>query len=202
MRNRGRLQEAFWRWFIQHERQLFDFKADRERIFDELAKELRKVDPNLCFEFGPKENKREFVISAGGIKGSFPAVISLVTSAPNLDRWRIIAFRPRRLPNVVELGGHRVDPDHVEFSLVHNGRMPGIYLFLPDYREDDANLKQIGYLLLDEAIGEYDVEARVGLIKMLPKDVPTEGERYPLADLPRQFDELISQLRGRSEKPS
>jgi hypothetical protein len=85
-------QEKFWSWFLQHEPELFDFnpdqEAERERIFEQLASELRKVDPDLVFEFGPKEPRREFVVSAGGLKRAFPAVTKLVDASPGLDRWR------------------------------------------------------------------------------------------------------------------
>jgi hypothetical protein len=37
-------EEAFWKWFLQHEVELFDLDpgdvSDRERIFDELAREF------------------------------------------------------------------------------------------------------------------------------------------------------------------
>jgi len=37
-----------------------------------LASEMHKVHPDLTFEFGPvEEERREFVITAGGIKGAF-----------------------------------------------------------------------------------------------------------------------------------
>src|SRR5271157_5672329 len=98
-------QEEFWNWFIQHEAEMFnldvDREAERERIFDELASALQKVDPDLAFEFGPNESRREFVVSAGGIKRAFPAVASLVDAAPPLDRWQVTAFRPRRTPSNV-----------------------------------------------------------------------------------------------------
>jgi hypothetical protein len=72
-------QEEFWNWFIRNEPDLFDLDpsqvAEQERIFDELATELQKVDPDLTFEFGPNEPTREFVISAG-IKRVFPAVVA------------------------------------------------------------------------------------------------------------------------------
>ena len=177
--------------------------ADREIIFDELAAQLQKVDPDLDFEFGPRGTRREFVISAGGIKRAFPAVISLVNVAPSLNRWRVTAFRPRRAPlHVVEFGGKCVDPEHVQFSLLDNGKTVGIYLFIPGFRESDVELKQIGYLLLDGTLGEYDVESRLGLIKMFPPDTPTDGDRYPLADLPALFDGLVARLEGRAVKPS
>jgi hypothetical protein len=83
-----------------------------------------------------------------------------------------------------------------------DGKTAGIYLFLPGFREGDADLKQIGYLLLDDVLGEYDVESRLGLIKMLSPDSLTDGERYPLAELAARFDVLVSRLEGDSQKPS
>src|SRR5215469_3622743 len=107
-------QQQFWTWFKQHEAELFNFEADRERIFDQLATELQKVDPNLTFEFGPKQATREFVISAGGVKRAFQAVSRLVDCAPRLKHWRVTAFRPRRTPpNIVEFHGKRANPKEV-----------------------------------------------------------------------------------------
>lgn len=85
--------------------------------------------------------------------------------------------------------------------MLDNGKMARVYLFIPGFREEDSNLKQIGYLLLDETLGEYDEESRLGLIKTLLIDAPTEGERYPLAELPTFFDQLVSWLEGHSGKP-
>jgi hypothetical protein len=200
-------QEQFWDWFVHHEAELFGFdpnrEVERERIFDEIARELRKVDSDLTFEFGPNDTRREFIISAGGIRRAFPAVVSLMQAAPSLDRWQVTAFRPRRSPiNTGEIQGKRVDPKEFQFSLRDNGKMAGIYLFIPGFREDDVDFKQIGYLLLDEVLGEYDVESRLGLIKMFSPDTATDGERYFLADLPALLDELVSRLEGRSGRPS
>jgi hypothetical protein len=156
------------------------------------------VNPELTFEFGPKAERREFVISAGGIRSAFPAVTSLVVAAPRLDRWRITAFRPRRSSiSIVEIGKTRVDPADVEFSLLSNGTMIGIHLFVPGFREDSTPHKQIGYLMLDEALGEYDVETKVGLIKMMPSETANTYRRCPIADLPALFDQFESELTPR-----
>jgi hypothetical protein len=196
-------QENFWKWFIQHQAELLNFEVDQERIFDELAAELQKVDPDLCFEFGPGKTQREFIVSAGGIKRAFPAVVSLVDAAPSLPQWQIIAFRPRRTPiNAIEFRGKSIDPNDVQFTLLDNGETCGLYLFIPDIRDDDFDLQQIGYLLLDEALGEYDVETQLGLIKMLSPDTPTKGDRHRFEDLPALFEQLVSRLEGRSGKPS
>ncbi len=197
-------QGQFWNWFIHHESELFNFDpeqiVERERIFDEIASEIQKIDPDLSFEFGPNGTpKREFVISASGRHRAFPAVVSLADAAPPLDRWQVIAFRPRRTPiNVVEYGGKRVDPMDVQFSLRDNGKMAGVYLFIPGFRENDTESKIIGYIMLDEALGEYDVETRLGHIEMFSPQTATDGDRYPLRDLPKLFDLLVSRLEGRS----
>jgi hypothetical protein len=67
-------------------RDLFDFAKDRERVFDQIAAELAKVDPDLTFEIRPKEPARDFVISAAGMKRAFPAVVGLSTAAPRSPR--------------------------------------------------------------------------------------------------------------------
>lgn len=149
--------QNFREWFTQHELDLFDFEKDRERVFDQLATELAKVDPDLTFEIKPKEPARDFVISAAGMKPAFPAVVARSAAATRLARWRVIAFRPRRPPVTIELGNRRLDPEDIFFSLMDNGKLVGISRFMPDLQSSEIVFKQIGYLLLDGASGEYDV---------------------------------------------
>lgn len=196
-------QQEFWRWFVQHQDELFDFEIDQERIFDSLSASLQKVEPHLTFEFGPKGAQREFIISAGGIKSAFPAVISLVRAAPLLPRWRITAFRPRRKPpEVIVFRDKHVQPKDVQFSLLDNGKTVGIRLFIPSFKEDDIDWRQIGYLLLDDALGEYDVESRLGFIKMYSPDASTTEKRYAFAELPLAFDRVLARLEVRPGDPS
>ena len=199
--------DKFWSWFIQHESELFNLNLgqdnERDKIFDEVASELHRVNSGLTFEFGPSGLRREFVISAGGLKRSFAAVTSLVEAAPPLDRWQVIAFRPRRpLSHIVEFRGKRVDPKDVQFSLLDNRRMAGLYLFIPGFEDGNSDWKQIGYLLLDETLGEYDVEFRLGLIKMFSSDAAETLERHPLIQLPELFDSVVARLEGSVGKPS
>jgi len=88
----------FWNWFTANESRLFTFESDQERVFDDLSKELRRVNPDLAFEFGPVKNgKREFVISAGGIRSAFPTVEAPYGAAPPLQRWVSVKYRPRQI---------------------------------------------------------------------------------------------------------
>ena len=59
-------------------------------------------------------------------------------------------------------------------------------------------MKAIAYLLLDESLGEYDVESHLGLITMHLPDTNTDGKRHPFTELPKQFDELVESLQGRT----
>jgi hypothetical protein len=195
-------EQRFWTWFQQNEELLFDFERDRDRIFDVLTKALAATAAELTFEFGPRANgRRDFVISAGGIKSAFAAVKALVAAAPVLPRWRVVAFRPRREPIMtITFGDRTVRAEDVEFCLLSNGRELGIYLFFHDYRENEkATWSQIGYLLLDEALGEYDVETKLGPIRFFPSNAHPETARHPLPELPAMFDALYAELPPRSE---
>lgn len=66
-------ESDFWTWFQQNEDEIFNFEKNQEVVFDQLAARMQKVNPSLTFEFGPKEDsKREFVISADGVKRRSP----------------------------------------------------------------------------------------------------------------------------------
>jgi hypothetical protein len=200
-------EEQFWVWFAAHEAELFDFEANREKVFDRVQEALNRIDDDLTFEFGPKNDgeggaMREFVVSADGIKRAFPAVISLCKVAPRMKKWTVTAFRPRRWPlNEIEYGGKQISSEDVQVTLLDNGRIAGIHLFFPGYEESDSRFRAIGYLMLDEALGEFDVETRVGLIKMSASEEPSPFSRIPLAKLPVAFDRLVARLEVRDLRP-
>lgn len=52
---------------------------------------------------------------------------------------------------------------------------------------------QIGYLLLDEALGEYDVETHVGAIVFFNRISKYFEHARPLSELPSHFDEKLRQ---------
>jgi hypothetical protein len=187
---------------VEHEDELFDFEADMERIFDDLAEQMMVVDEDLTFEFGPKETKREFIISAGGAVASFPAVVSLFKAAPKLQRWEVIAFRPRKSPEYwsIDLGERSQSLEDVEFSLLENGESIGLKLFVRGYQEKDFSLAEITYLLLDVVLGEFDTGS-LGMVKFYPLDELSTERRYSLKDLPELFDSLNARLKGVSGKP-
>lgn len=183
----------FWNWFQRSEASLFDFERDQEWIFDRLAAEMRKVHPRLTFEFGPKQNgQREFVISADGIREAFPKVESLFDSTPALPRWKVIKFRPRRDPFDIQYKGITVTANSVSVQIDRDGDKAALTLFIPGYTASERNTYGgIAFLLLDQALGEFDVETRVGSIDI---QALSEGNSrsLPLEQLPKAFDAFFS----------
>ena len=186
---------VFWKWFNANESRLYDFEKDQNRIFQELKSELTKVDQSLTFEFGPKENGvRDFVISADGKRSAFPQVIALAEKAPDLSRWRVIKFRPRR-PAFAELQYEGVNRklDQIKFTLVSDGGKAGITIFIDGYDSARRNaFLGIAFLYLDNCLGEYDVETKVGFVEVKAMTEPSKSEKIPLAEITKTFDRFVA----------
>jgi hypothetical protein len=185
---------TFWSWFKENEKKIFDFENDREHVFDELQIHLHKVHPDLTFEFGPREEgKREFVISADGIKAAFPAVVALADAAPSLPRWKITKFRPRRgFQSAVTHNGLKISPEQVQFTVEPDGQKVGITLFILGYDPNEHDkYSGVAFLMLDQALGEYDVETKVGFIELRVSSTPSKLVKQPLSELTRSFDNLV-----------
>ncbi len=189
----------FWKWFTENEERLYNFQNDQMKIFNETAKELNKINRYLVFEFGVKEGeKREFVISANGMKEAFPAVEALYYAAPKLERWDFIKFRPRRDDIIdIQISDVKVKADEVYFKLFPNYETHkiDIVLYLPNYSRDKKQIyDNIAILFLDEALGEYDVETKIGFIEIDDKNAADFDKAQPLKELPQVFDELVNEF--------
>jgi hypothetical protein len=176
-------EERFWGWFKAHDAELFTARTANEAIASELHRELQRIHPDLTFEFGPVEEKaREFVISADGLLGAFPAVIALGRAAPALAHWRVIMFRPPRLDvTQVRIGAVELDAKAVEFLAEPDGQLVGLSVSIPGYRETPENEYELAaYLLLDGMLGEYTVEKGVSFIEFMSPAQRRRGQWRPL----------------------
>jgi hypothetical protein len=193
-------EEAFWRWFSDNSPRYFEFEKDQEALFDELHDQLAKANSGtaFAFEFGPiEDNARDFIISADGIREMFPAVERLVAAAPELPQWRVIAFRPRReVEFEIQMDDVKISHEDVWFHLGSQGDKIAIRLFLSGI--EDVNSEAAGYisyLMLDTALGEYDVETKVGYIEREKAPANPEQQRLkPLRVLAEEFDALYSTI--------
>jgi hypothetical protein len=191
----GPKEQTFWSWFQRNSDTLYHFERNRERIFDQLAAEMHRINPDLTFEFGPilDDGSREFVISAGGVKTAFPAVEELFASAPKLAAWKWVKFRPRRSSvSDIKILGRRLNASDVHYKLYDDDdEKVGIVLFIPGYSTAEKSFyEQAGFLMLDEALGEYTMETRVGFIEFAGMDDEKAPGAAPIRDLGPHFDAL------------
>jgi hypothetical protein len=191
--------EKFWKWFQAHEDKIFHFEADRERIFDSLAAHLSRVHADLTFEFsGVYDGKREFIVSAGGIKSAFPEVLALVRVAPALPRWQVIAFRQRQHIPAIQCGDRTIELDSVFFDYVVVRDKIHLTVFIQGMAsgssQDITGLKTLGYLLLDATIGEFDVETKIAGIQFVDVSAFPERRRIALRKLPDVVDGLTTTI--------
>lgn len=200
-------EQAFWKWFESNQDDLFHFERDRDAVFDRLSGALNRVNRDLTFEFSPvrKDGTREFVISAAGIKAAFPSVEALYAAAPKLPKWTIVKYRPRRFPiHDLDYAGRKVKCADVYYAIFKDDdpNKVGIMIFLNGYTEKEKGTVwgQIGYLFLDEALGEYDVETHVGAIVFSNRESKYFEHARPLSELPAHFDEKLG--RKKNSEPS
>jgi hypothetical protein len=166
---------AFWSWFqarrhdIEHDvASIRQMGGPSNLITDELGERLRTNWPDLVHEIGRAgDGVFELIISADGIRGRFPVVTECVKNAPELPGWRFIAFRPRQqeLPASVVIEGTEVPAD--DFVFVPHERSELIdldVLYRGPLPAGDHRIAGASYLLLDFALGEFDVETRIGRI--------------------------------------
>lgn len=192
--NSGEKVKAFWQWFEKNEQQLFASKVDSDdAALNDLDKQLETINPDLTFEFGPESGgKRDFVIGANGLEEVIPVVMSTVSSAPKLPRWRVIAFRQKqRAPKPVKQGKAMVSPEKVTFMLKPDGDRASITLYVKGYDQSD-DFEEATLILLDETLGEYDSITRLNDIDIKPRTEDRRRAAKPLPQLCAELDKIVA----------
>ncbi|MDH5633906.1 MAG: hypothetical protein OEZ10_13085 [Gammaproteobacteria bacterium] len=189
-------EQIFWKWFQKNQTKISQFEKNREPILDEITEQLAKYKEGITFEVSTeKSGKREFIISADGIKELFPSVEALAVAAPKLEKWDIVAFRPRMNDyaqfNLNYAGKEFVPSEIWIYTRVEDGNFD-LIIYHPNYTDEERNAFISGaYILLDMALGEYDVVTGIRYIdhQKLPSNPKEEGLK-PFSELRRIFDEF------------
>ncbi len=188
-------EQRFWKWFKKNELKIYQFEKNQEPVLDEISEQLSKYKEGVVFEISEERNgKREFIISADGLKELFPAVEALKAAAPLLEKWSIIAFRPRMEDYSkfkLDYAGKEFDPANIWiYYRIQDGYFD-LIIYHPEYSEAERNAFISGaYILLDMALGEYDVVTGIRYIdhQILPDNPEAEGLK-PFSILREIFDE-------------
>jgi hypothetical protein len=189
---------AFWGWFQQNEARLADACAQKQLVptMNEISDKIEALHHGLIGEIAwdPKTKRPTLVVSADGDKKLFGTVKDLVAGAPKLKRWDVRAFRPRMTPDdgiqTLELAGHKFAL--ADFSFRELGAKDGkldIELYVKGVT-DEQLMARAGFLLLDQVLGEYDSEMKIGGIDWKPLPAKPPAGLKPLTDLAKRVDAL------------
>ena len=186
-------ESRFWRWFRDHDDRLFTFERDQEATLGALGAALEAVHPDLTYEIGPtQDGTRELVLSAGGLKRAFPAVVALADAAPEMRRWRITKFRPRRAEiSDLSFGTMSLRSNQVAVAAERDGDRVALGVFIDGFvKTPEHHYEQMAFLMLDEALGEYDMETKVGAVEFFALQEPRHPSLRTLGELGAVVDRL------------
>jgi hypothetical protein len=194
-------EREFWTWFEKNKNIYYHFEDNQEELFDQLRRKLKIIHDDLTFEFSPvhPDGTRELFISADGIKDAFLAVISLVDKAPEINEWRIVAFR-QRIPGddiEINMGGLKIGYSDIYFRYGNDDNKIGIELNIRAYDPADNRYKNAIYVLLDGLIGEYDMETKIGWIQWVTLEGSKIDDLIPLISL----REIVDAMGGDENEP-
>lgn len=187
-------EQTFWHWFSQNSDRLFYFELHQEELLPEALEKIQNVHHDLVFEIGPEiDGKRDFIISANGLKEAFPAVIELSKAAPIYDSWNIVPFRQRKedADLEIEIEDIILSPEDILFDYDYEDGRVNLEVYIDDIDPEDERVYHIVFILLDNIIGEYDVEMKIGQIEIhtLHPDM-NQNKLRTLDELPRIIDTM------------
>lgn len=184
---------SFWKWFLEREQQFFHYEQQHSNLLEEALTKLKDIHADLVFEIGPEyDGKRELIISANGLKEAFASVIELAHSAPELDHWIVTPFRQRKkdLDIEIQIEDILLSPEDIFFMYESVGRKVNIDLYIAGIDSEDERVFHVVLLLLDNVVGEYDVEMKIEQIDVHPlSDVEEPTKLFALKELPGIIDQ-------------
>ena len=109
-----------------------------------------------------------------------PEVQKLVNSAPEMEKWNVVAFRqPSSAINEVVCQDIKLCKDDVYFYYLdgHSKSKLDLKFYIKSYDANDPRYLNCLFLLLDSLLGEYEVMTTLGTMEYdkLPEDLKTKS---------------------------
>ncbi len=197
-------EAAFWQWFQANEariRQAFERRTEEPEALQAVTLEAGEafgtLGGGLSFEYGKAgDGTYEFVVSAEGLRENIPRVLAAVESAPEVAGWRFVAFRPRN-PSfhdlAVRMGDVEITPESIWYRMARADGQVDLVIAMKDLDAgNEGPLTRIAFILLDQALGEYDVMTKIRHVDFdaLPAD-PRGHDLKPLSEIRGDFDAVF-----------
>jgi hypothetical protein len=192
----------FWQWFGKHS---LDIRRGTFRFEDDLHKHIRRVDPRLHCEISniQSDGCQTLTISPGQDRDALPIAERVVSEAPHLRVWHVVACRQRQ-PLETELGGYPtmecLETDYpgcecyqtqdILFALKDGGRRVNIELYLKRDKIGlgDDQCHQLAEKMIEDSLGERDCMLLVDKIDVFSGDIKIPSNARPISELPTAFD--------------
>lgn len=155
----------FWKWFDQHSG---DLRLDSFCFEDDLHNHIRRVDPRLHCEVSDAQSDgcKTLTVSPGQDLEALPIAVKVVSAAPQLKNWHVVACRQRQHVET-ELGGYpameRLDAGcyktkDILFAFNDGDRRANVELYLKrdKFGLGDDLCHQLAEHVIEESLGERD----------------------------------------------
>jgi hypothetical protein len=190
----------FWRWYAEVAPRFTKIIDAREAasLSDEVCAEVDKIYPRCAWVFGPGEAEgHSFTLTGEGNPHRQLLMLFWKSLAPEIPGW---TFYPARQPGPVseitlDAGGQTFSP--IEFwltpSVDRENEKIDLTVWHPLYAVMPENERwTVLFLFLDEALGEYGTQQRIGEIKLEDKRL---AESIPIKEL-RSYVEVAERAHG------
>lgn len=184
----------FWHWLKRNgDRVKKSLQQGQMDVHEEINRAFQQSYPELVWEISPAaEGPWTFCISAEGTRTFFPFVEKAVAEAPTIPGWHIQAFRARGSLDA-EINMDNVTLSYHDIWCLMNPTPEGLSVcfHVRGLNSDNAEmLIEATFILLDNAIGEYDAATRIHEIDfdVLPETVEESELYFPMHQLPAWLD--------------
>ena len=186
------LISEFWAWFDSYKRGIDDAGSPQDHHLDQILQRISKIEPELAVELAVREDGvKQMTISPDGVRERFQIVEQIVSQAPSMEGWEIVAFRqPIGADFSLRCGDLELTPSELYFLPLEEDGALDIIVFGQGF--DDQDKDDLGYhglIMIDSLIGEYDCVMQVRHYDF--QELPDERERedlLPLSQLPAFID--------------
>lgn len=161
--------DEFWNWFKNNQEEFYNLDHEKmdelEMSFQKLDIQLKSLNESFTYEFSPvfENGKREFILSADGVRDVFPDLLDLFKRSPDLEKWEFIPFKQGfdEDPQLELNNGYKLSWDKVMFESEETDEGLSIDFYIEDYNEEDENFAMGLVMLLDWYLGEYDAVMQI-----------------------------------------
>jgi hypothetical protein len=111
--------KRFWDWFLLNEDRIFQQDPLDDGTVDELKDNLSKMSSHIAVEITSiVEGKRELAFSTMADQELMPVVEALGDAAPEIPRWTIYKYKPRRGLPTARFKDRYIKAENIRYQMI------------------------------------------------------------------------------------